>query len=303
MLWGIDLGGTKIEGVVLESSPNARVISRVRIATEAHRGYDHILDRIDHLIRELQQESGTTPERIGMGTPGSIDPHTGLLKNSNTTSLNHKPFRTDLISRIKIPVTIANDANCFALAETKVGAVRDIGPETEVVFGVIMGTGVGGGIVIKQSVLNGHQGIAGEWGHNYLDHSGGSCYCGKTGCVEKILSGPALQEFHKMKGGTESSMQEIVHAARKGDQIAQQTMKRLYHFFGLGIASVINILDPDIIVLGGGLSNIDELYNNGVEEVKKHVFNTHFNTKIVPPKLGDSAGVIGAAFLSASSTP
>lgn len=297
-LWGIDLGGTKIEGVILESKENPAVIERMRIPTEGDQGYDHVLNRIKGLIDSMSEKAGITPTSLGIGTPGSIDPHTGLLKNSNSIHLNHQPFLRDLQGRLQIPVKIANDANCFALAEAKMGIVQDINPSAEVVFGVIMGTGVGGGLVINGKVINGHQGIAGEWGHNYLDDSGGDCYCGKKGCAERILSGPALQRYYQTISGKIETLKIITESANSGDPNSMQTIDRLIHFFGLGISTIINTIDPEVIVLGGGVGNIEALYSRGIEEAKKHTFNTRFDTQIVKPKLGDSAGVFGAAFLS-----
>lgn len=298
-LWGIDLGGTKIEGVVLESKDNPRVLIRKRIDTESAQGYEHVLHRIKSLIDHIALELGEQPDRIGVGTPGAIDPSTGLLKNSNSQAINKEPFKKDLEETLGIPTVMANDANCFALAETKMGIVPDVDPDAKVVFGVIMGTGCGGGIVINGQVIHGKQGIGGEWGHNFLDESGGPCYCGKTGCVETIISGTGLENYYEELTGTRKRLREIIPEARSGkDQNAVKTLDRLIHFFGLGISSVINLLDPDVIVLGGGVGNIEELYTKGVSEAEKHVFNPRLETKIVKPKLGDSAGVFGAAFLT-----
>ncbi|MEL7146019.1 MAG: ROK family protein, partial [Bacteroidota bacterium] len=174
--WGIDLGGTKIEAVVLDGQ--AKVLCRKRIDTEADGGYEHIIHRINLLVEEVTKEFGTPPQRVGIGTPGTMDPITNTMKNSNTTALNGKPFQQDLSKKLGIPVVMANDANCFALAEARMGIVQEKMPEASMVFGVIMGTGVGGGLVIDGKVWNGRQGIAGEWGHNFLDESGGPCYCG-----------------------------------------------------------------------------------------------------------------------------
>ncbi len=295
-LWGIDLGGTKIEGVVIDRQDYQRVIFRDRIDTQAKEGYQHILQRIATMVQLMEKEVGANCDQLGIGTPGAIDPHTGLLKNSNSTNLNHQPFLEDIMQILGRKVNIANDANCFALAEAKLGIVQDLAPNAEVVFGVIMGTGVGGGIVVNGKVINGHQGIAGEWGHNFLDPSGGACYCGKVGCTETILSGPALQRYYASIAGEEKKLKDIV-AARATDEYAAQTMHRLHHFFGLGLSSIINLLDPEIIVIGGGVGNIESLYTEGVAQVKANTFNTRFDTKIVKPKLGDSAGVFGAALL------
>ena len=298
-LWGIDLGGTKVEGVVLNAD-TYEVITRTRIPTEKENGYEHIVGQIHKLVKLIEEETGITPEKIGIGTPGAIDPSTQTLKNSNTVCLNHQPLKRDLESMLSLPVTMANDANCFALAEARMGIVPDIYPEAQVVFGVIMGTGVGGGIVINGQVINGKQGIAGEWGHSYLDDSGGKCYCGDIGCVERIISGPSLERYYKEISGQQARLPQIVQAHRdQSDPHASQTMERLLNFFGKGLSNVINILDPDVVVLGGGVGNIEELYKEGIAQVKEHIFNTRFETIIAKPKLGDSAGVFGAAFLVA----
>ncbi len=294
-LWGIDLGGTKIEGVVLNKS-DFNVIARLRVPTEQENGYNHILSQIEHLIELLGKEVGEHPESIGIGTPGALDPITGTLKNSNTTCLNGTPFKMDLETKINLPIAIANDANCFALAETKMGIVRSKMPEAKVVFGVIMGTGVGGGLVINGHVINGRQGIGGEWGHNFLDESGGSCYCGKSGCVETVISGTGLEKFYQQQSGDRKKLKEIFKS-RDTDPIAHKTIDRLLEQFGKGISVVINIVDPDAIVLGGGVGNIDLLYTEGVERVKKYVFNNRLDTVFLKPELGDSAGVFGAAML------
>ncbi len=308
--WGVDLGGTKIEGVVLSATggaalPADAVLVRQRIDTEANRGYDHILDQITRLIDRLKAETGLTPDRIGFGTPGTNNPATQTMKNCNTTVLNGKPLKQDLIRRLGVPVSVANDANCFALAEATLGIVPDEVPDYQTVFGVIMGTGVGGGIVVRPRpdsrpfVLNGLQGIGGEWGHNILEENGYPCYCGKRGCTEQVISGPALQRYYNQISGEERSLKVIMERHRGGqDPFARQTVDRLLEYFGRGIATIINVLDPDAIVLGGGVGNIDLLYTEGVERAKKYVFNSgEVRTKFLKPKLGDSAGVFGAAML------
>jgi predicted NBD/HSP70 family sugar kinase len=237
-------------------------------------------------------------DQFGQGVLGTLDRNTGGVKNANTTALNGMPFDKDLEKALGIPVKLANDANCFAVAEAHMGAVPDVLPNAEVVFGVIMGTGVGGGLVVNGKVVNGRQGIGGEWGHNHLDDSGGMCYCGKLGCVETVISGPALERYYAGLTGEKLHLREIVALAdAKTDPAAIQTMDRLIHFFGKAIAVVINIIDPDVIVLGGGVGNCDRLYSDGVLEVGKHVFNTRVDTMFLRPKLGDSAGVFGAALL------
>lgn len=299
-LWGIDLGGTKIEGVILPSPQDARPILRTRIDTEAGKGYPHIVQQIKRLIDLMQQESGLTASRIGFGTPGELDPRLQTMKNCNSTVLNGKPLQKDLEDALQIPVVLANDANCFALAETRWGVIKQQAPEARVVFGIIMGTGVGGGIVIDGQVWNGRHGIAGEWGHNFLDESGGPCYCGKAGCVEKVLSGPALQDYYTGITGQSLSLKDIVAAGKAGaDKAAVQTMERLAHFFGKAVSVITNLLDPDVIVVGGGVGNIDVVYTAGVESLKKHIFNNGVEVPVLKPSLGDSAGVFGAAALVA----
>jgi len=297
-VWGLDLGGTKIEGVILESAYNIKVIERMRIATEGDQGYEHVLGRIRLLIEQMSAKTRLQPESIGLGTPGVLDPDLNTMKNCNSTSLNGKYLKKDLEKMLDMPVRMANDANCFAVAETCLGIVRDEMPTANVVFGTIMGTGVGGGIVINGKALYGRHGIAGEWGHNFLDASGGKCYCGQTGCVETIISGPGLQRYYTSLTGELKALKDIVQLHTEGkDEAATKTMQRLVQFFGKSIANVINILDPDAIVLGGGLGNIDLLYTDGVKEVEKHLFNHVLRTAFLKPKLGDSAGVFGAALL------
>jgi predicted NBD/HSP70 family sugar kinase len=297
-LWGIDLGGTKIEGVVLQPGAKPDVLARLRIPTESAKGYEHIIGQITKLTGMLSEQTGLHPETIGICTPGTLDPITQTLKNSNTLCLNGRPFNLDVAQALQIPVHIANDANCFALAEANMGVVQEILPEAEVVFGVILGTGVGGGVVVRNKVINGRQGIGGEWGHNFLDESDGPCYCGKTGCVETIISGPALEKYYNSISGKNLRLPEIVKNYHSGiDDQATATLQRLIQNFGKAISVVINIIDPDVIVLGGGVGNIDLLYTAGVEEVKKYVFNNRLDTIFAKPSLGDSAGVFGAAML------
>lgn len=297
-IWGIDLGGTKIEGIVFEPGSKPKILVRKRIPTEAKNGYKHIIGQIKLLIDMLIQETAMIPDAIGIGTPGTLDPKTNSMKNCNATAFNGQALKQDLEKIIELPVSLANDANCFALAETRYGSVADFLPQAEVVFGVILGTGVGGGIVVNGKVINGAQGIAGEWGHNFLHESGGDCYCGRKGCVETILSGTGLQKFYETQSGIHRPLKEIVERHYAGtDAIASQTVDRLIEYFGKAMANVINILDPDAIVLGGGVGNVDLLYTQGVQAVKEHVFNTRLDTLFLRPKLGDSAGVFGAATL------
>lgn len=297
--WGIDLGGTKIEGVVLQSESNTKVIERLRLPTERDKGYDHILQQIARVVKQLQQKSGLQPNAIGIGTPGTLDPSTQLLKNSNTVVLNNRPLKADLEALLGLPVVMANDANCFAIAEARLGVVQEQVPDAQVVFGVIMGTGVGGGLVINGRVRNGRHGITGEWGHNFLDESGGECYCGLVGCVETVLSGTGLERFYQQQAGAHLSLREIVkrHTAQT-DAIATQTVERLLYFYGKALASIVNTIDPDAIVIGGGVGNIDLLYTEGRKWVEHFTFNDSLKTPILKPALGDSAGVFGAALLT-----
>jgi predicted NBD/HSP70 family sugar kinase len=298
-LWGIDLGGTKIEGVILESAKNPNVLFRQRIPTEAEQGYEHIVDQLVKMVSLMTDSAGYTPDHIGFATPGALDPQLGVMKNCNTTALNGKPLKKDLEKKIDAKISMANDANCFALAETRLGVVKEKFPDAKVVFGVIMGTGVGGGLVVNGEVINGLHGIGGEWGHNFLDESGGPCYCGKTGCVEKVLSGPALEKFYFRETGIKQSLKEIVAHAKDGtDETAKETMKRMVLFFGKALSVIINIVDPDVIVIGGGVGNVDIIYSEGREAVRQNIFNVRLETPIVRPMLGDSAGVFGAAFLT-----
>ena len=290
---GIDLGGTKIEGAVVDAA--GHILVRRRVPTERERGYRHIVDRVATLARELLQEVPGCA-RIGIGTPGSLSVRDGTLKNSNTTCLNGRPLLADLEARLGIDVCIDNDANCFALAEALGGA----GQGRAMVFGVILGTGVGGGLVHHGRVWSGPQHIAGEWGHHRIDPAGPECYCGQRGCVETLLSGPALEAAYRAAGGRPCGAEELAARAAAGDPLAVSVLERYLDTFGYALANVINILDPDLVVLGGGLSNLDVLYTRGRDAVARHVFNDELRTPIVRPRLGDSAGVLGAALLAAA---
>jgi fructokinase len=288
---GVDLGGTKIEGAVLDET--LRPVHRVRVATERERGYDHILDRVAEVVAALRPYA---PEVgvVGIGTPGSLSARDGTLKNSNTTCLNGRPVHADLEQRLGLPVRLENDANCFALAETRDGAALG----RALVFGVILGTGVGGGLAIDGRVRAGPQHIAGEWGHHAIDPAGPACYCGQRGCVETLLSGPALEAAYRAAGGAAAPAAEIAARAVAGEATAAAVMERYLDWFGRALANLIDILDPDVVVLGGGLSNLDVLYTRGRDAVARYVFNDELTTPIVPNRLGDSAGVIGAALLT-----
>jgi len=296
MILGIDLGGTKIEGIILKSDKEPIEIERLRINTEEDKGYKQIINNIKRLVDTLENKVNYKFKKIGIGTPGTLDPETQLLKNSNLQSLNNKSIKNDLENLLSKKVNIENDANCFALAETKFGAVKDQMPHAKIVFGIIMGTGVGGGIIVDNKTLYGKQGIGGEWGHTIIKDDGEMCYCGKKGCVESIISGRALQKYYTSLSGKKLPFKEI-YKNIETDSNAKKTLKRMITYFGKGLSNVVNIIDPDIIVLGGGLSNTNELYDQGYEELKKYVFNPTFKTKIIKPKLGDSAGVYGAALL------
>lgn len=297
-IWGIDLGGTKIEGVILPSLNDRNPIIRTRINTESSKSYTHILSQITKLVREMQDRSGLQPAAIGFGTPGVLDPVLHTMKNCNSTALNGMFLKNDLEEILKVQVELANDANCFALAETHWGVVKEKYPGAALVFGIIMGSGVGGGIVWNGKVWNGHHGIAGEWGHNHLDDSGGPCYCGRVGCVETVLSGPALQKFYTGLTGETLTLKEIVQRHEdQVDEAATQTVRRLYYYFGKAVSVVTNLLDPDVIVVGGGVGNIDGIYSEGLHTLKQFIFNNGVNVPVLKPSLGDSAGVFGAAAL------
>ena len=296
-LWGIDLGGTKVEGVILESGQVKTPVLKTRIDTEAQKGYQHIISQIAKLVGQMQEQSGLKAESIGMGTPGVLDPILHTMKNCNSTALNGMPLKKDLEEKLGIPVLMANDANCFALAETHWGAVKEHAHDAALTFGIIMGTGVGAGIVINKKIWNGKHGIAGEWGHNFLDNSGGPCYCGKTGCVETVISGPATERYYESITGTRIRLKEIQQRYKEGEEAAKQTINRLCDFFGKAVSVVIDILDPDVIVIGGGVGNIDALYTDGKKALEKYIFNNRVDVPILRPLLGDSAGVFGAAAL------
>ena len=280
--WGVDLGGTKIECAALDGG---RTVARRRVPTEADRGYDAILGQIARVIDETASEVGQRPFAVGIGTPGSTDPRTGLIRNANTTALIGHPLAEDLQNRLGMAVRVANDANCFALAEATLGAAKGY----RNVFGVILGTGVGGGMVVDGKVLEGASGIAGEWGHNVLEPGGEPCYCGKRGCVETVLSGPALERWQEARTGSFRPLRDLAED--------DPTLDRLVDAFGRALSVVVNIFDPDAIVLGGGVSNVDRLYSDGAEALRARVFHNDYHPVVLRPLLGDSAGVFGAAML------
>ncbi len=289
--FGIDLGGTKIEGVILDAAGGE--LFRERVPTDQS-SYDALLDGIERLYRRMADAAGGAAHTLGIGTPGAISPRTGLLKNApNTACLIGRPVARDLRARLGRGFAIDNDANCFALAEALHGAGRG----KRVVFGVILGTGCGGGIVIDGRVHRGLQAIAGEWGHMVIDPRGPLCASGHRGCVEAFISGAGLERRHADRHGERKSAAEIAAAWRRGEAPATATMDEFFAHFGQALANLIDVLDPDIVVLGGGFSNVDELYTRGVEEVAKRVFSDALETPIVKHALGDSAGVIGAALI------
>ncbi len=295
--WGFDLGGTKIEAVILDSLDNNKIIERQRVPTLSSEGYDTVINQVKTLLNIMRDKSGLDTNEIGIGTPGRLDPESQTMKNSNSTCLNGQPLLDDLKDRLALDVKIENDANCFALSEA-IYYTSNGYKNAQVIFGVIMGTGVGGGIVVNGKVIGGLHGIGGEWGHNHLDDSGGDCYCGKVGCVEKVIAGPALEKYFASISSTSKSLKDINQMAIDNtDAHAVQTIDRLHQMFGKGIAPILNFLDPDIVILGGGVGNIDSLYTEGVEAIKPYHFNTHLKTRFLKPHFGDSSGVIGAALL------
>ena len=285
---GIDLGGTKIEGILTDE--NYETITRKRIPTNQDEGYISILESIKNLILELVQESNDKVS-IGVCTPGALSLSSGLIKNSNTQCLIGKDLQNDLKNILHYNVSIENDANCFALAETKLGA----GKNSDLVFGVIMGTGVGGGIIIDGKIHHGRTNIAGEWGHHCLHPEGNICYCGNKGCVETYISGPALEKKWSNLTNQKQPLPEIIKSSHNPN--FSNWKKSFLDDFGLSLANVIDILDPDMIILGGGVSNIDFLYDEGKNSIYEKVFSDIVDTPITKNELGDSAGVFGACML------
>ncbi len=285
---GIDLGGTKIEGILTDE--NFQSITRKRIPTNQEEGYNSILESIKHLVLELVQESDDKVS-IGICTPGALSLDSGLIKNSNTQCLIGRDLQNDLKNILHNKVSIENDANCFALAEAKLGA----GKTANLVFGVIMGTGIGGGIIIDGKIHRGRTNIAGEWGHHCLHTGGNLCYCGNQGCVETYISGPALEKRWANLTDQNQSLTEIIRNTQNPN--FSNWKKSFLDDFGSSLANIIDILDPDVIVLGGGLSNIDFLYDEGKNAVYEKVFSDIIETPIVKNELGDSAGVFGACML------
>ena len=288
---GIDLGGTKIEGIVLD--PDGKELFRQRVPTERDQGYAHILSRLKAVHDELAAKISGAGHTFGIGTPGVVSPLTGLLKNSNTVCMNGQPVKADLEKLLGRKIEIQNDANCFTMAEALHGA----GQGKKLVFGVILGTGCGGGIVHNNEVLTGRQGIAGEWGHMSIDPNGPKCYCGQFGCVETFISGGGLQNRYAEQFGVKKTFREIEVDYHAGDPNAVAFMKIFFGHFGRAVANLIDVLDPDVVVLGGGVSKFDAVYTEGIAEVQRFIFNDKLETPIVKHQIGDSAGVIGAALI------
>jgi len=285
---GIDLGGTKIEGILLDEKYNT--IQRKRIETHQENGYDSIVKSIISLVNELKEKS-SEEITVGMCTPGVTNANSGLIKNSNTQCLIGMPLKNDIENMLGYEIAMENDANCFALSESVLGSAKGY----DVVFGVIMGTGVGGGIVINETLHKGRTNIAGEWGHHTLHPNGNECYCGKQGCVETYISGPSLEKRWLEITGKKESLQSIVQDF--SDEKSKQWKEEFLENFGIGLANVIDILDPDVIVLGGGVSNIPFLYDQGKKTVYEKVFSDSVDTPILKNSLGDSAGVFGACMI------
>ncbi len=298
---GLDIGGTKTEAVVARRRGVSElpVLVRKRVPTGAAAGYDAILQTVCDLVADVAKEAGVDPRvvPIGAGMPGGVTRRDGLVKNSNTVCLNGRPFRADLQARLGRRVAIDNDANCFALAEARLGAAA--AHAFGVVFGVILGTGVGGGIAVRGEIWPGAQGIAGEWGHSAVwPDRERVCYCGRRGCVELYLSGPAIEGAHERRAGVALPLAEIA-LRRASDPAAAATIEDMLETFGRGLANVIDVLDPSAIVLGGGVSNVDLFYTEGAARVAAYVFNDELTTPILRNALGDSAGVLGAALIAA----
>ena len=291
---GIDLGGTKTEVLILD--PDQQPIFRERVATRAQ-SYEEILDMITDLVLKIEAEL-SLKTKVGIGIPGAISPGTGLLRNSNTVCLNGRPFLSDIESRLKRQIRIENDANCFALSEALGGAGQGYG----VVFGVIIGTGTGGGILVDGRLLNGPLRISGEWGHNplpWLQIEDGlpPCYCGKSACIETFLSGPGFAHNYQVRYGDLLSSREIIARAISGDANCKTMLETYHDQLARALAHVINILDPDAIVLGGGMSNIDSIYLEVPGRLPAYVFSDFCETPILKAKRGDASGVYGAAML------
>lgn len=295
MRLGIDLGGTKIELVALDDTGDE--CWRRRVATP-HDDYPGVLDAIVGLVRDAESDLGATGS-LGLGIPGSLSPRDGRVRNGNSTWLNGEPLKEDLEARLARPVRIENDANCMTVSEASDGAARG----ARVVFGVILGTGVGGGIAIDGRAWRGRNAVAGEWGHNPLpwpqaaEVPGPRCWCGKHGCIETWLSGPALAADHARGGGEPVDSRQVIARMRAGDALAVAAFDRYVERLGRALAHAVDLLDPDAIVLAGGMSNVDELYARVPPRLAEWVFSDVMDTPVVKAVHGDSSGVRGAAWL------
>lgn len=292
---GVDLGGTKIETVAF--GPSGEALARRRRPTPTH-DYESILRALADSVREIEAEIGARGT-LGVGTPGAVSPRTGLIKNSNQTGLNGKPLHLDLAALLDRPVRIENDANCFALSE----AVDGAGAGASLVFGVILGTGVGGGLVVDGKLIAGRNKIAGEWGHNPLpwmsgdEYPGRRCYCGHDGCIETFCCGGALARDYERRTGAAVKAEHIAERADRGEEAALASFDAYQDRLARALASVVNLFDPDVIVLGGGVSNVKRIYDGLAERVERHAFSDAIDTKILPNRHGDAGGVRGAAWL------
>jgi fructokinase len=295
--WGIDLGGTKVEGVILDPALGPeKPVCRLRVDTEAEQGYEHIYRQIQRVCQMLGEKSGLPlPARIGMGTPGVVDPLSQKLKNSNSQCLNGRKIEEEIEALVGVDFVLANDANLLALAEATFGCARGY----PTVFGVILGTGVGGGIIANGRILEGCHGIAGEWGQLILDPEGPVSNYGTHGTVEAFIAGPGLEKFYAEQSGKKRKLKEIVSRVET-DEHARATIDRLTSRFAQAISNIIDVLDPHAIILGGGVGNIDALYTEETrKKITAEIFNPRFETALLKPTLGDSAGVFGAAMLVA----
>ena len=298
---GIDLGGTKIEIIALDEA-GREIVRRRRPSPRG--SYDVTIETMAQMVEETEKELGVRAT-VGVGHPGAISPATGLIKNANSTWLNGQPLDRDLMARLDRKVAFANDANCLALSEATDGA----GAGADIVFTVILGTGVGGGVVVGGRVLNGANAIAGEWGHNPLpwprddERPGPACYCGLSGCIETWCSGVGMAADHARVTGDKLAGPAIVEAAARGDSAASATLERHADRLARGLAHVMNIIDPDVIVLGGGVSNIAHLYTAVPPLLERWAFTDRVDTRLLPPVFGDSSGVRGAAWLGRDLAP
>ena len=292
---GVDFGGTKIEAAALDAAGAVTLRRR----TPNPGDYDSALRVVRDLVESVAAETGAGGAAVGVGIPGSISPRTGLVRNANSTWLNGRPFERDLATALGRPVRLANDANCFALSEAADGAAAG----ARVVFGVIVGTGCGGGLVVDGRIVEGRNGVAGEWGHTPLpwaephEHPGRACWCGRRGCMEVFVSGTAFEADFARAAGRAADAREIAAQAEAGEADAAAALERYVSRLARGLAAVCDVIDPDVVVLGGGMSNVEALYERLPGAVARHVFSDSFETRIVPAAHGDSSGVRGAAWL------